>query len=76
MLIGSRPYTAETLELLLARHLSAPTPRLPEEHEALQPVLDRLMAKRPQDRYPSARALLDDLAQRFLPGVPAGDARA
>lgn len=61
MLTGSRPYEAETLQQLLARHRSAPAPRLPQECESMQPVLDRLMAKKVEDRYPSAGALLADL---------------
>jgi serine/threonine-protein kinase PpkA len=64
MLTGQRPFWAESLDLLLARHLSAPTPALPAEHAALQPVVARLMAKKPAQRYPSARALLEDLAER------------
>jgi class 3 adenylate cyclase len=66
MLTGQRPFRAESLDLLLARHLSAPTPRLPEQHSLLQPVVDRLMAKKPQERYPSARSLLDDIEERQL----------
>ena len=72
MLTGERPYKAESLDLLLARHLSAPTPQLPPEHQGLQPVLDRLMAKKPEQRYPSARALLDDLEERALLRTVAG----
>ena len=64
MLTGQRPFRAESLDVLLARHLSAPTPALPSKHKALQPVVDRLMAKQPEDRYPSARALLEDLDDR------------
>jgi hypothetical protein len=64
MLAGERPFRAESLDVLLARHLSAPTPMLPPAHAALQPVVERLMAKRPADRYASARDLLDDLARR------------
>lgn len=64
MLAGERPFRAESLEELLARHLNAPTPPLPAEHRGLQPVVDRLMAKRPQDRYPSALALLAELDER------------
>ena len=60
--------------MLLARHLNAPTPRLPLEHEGLQPVLERLMAKRPEERYPSAQALLDELSQRPLLRTLAGPA--
>jgi serine/threonine protein kinase len=61
MLAGQRPFQAESLDVLLARHLSAPTPGLPPQHAALQRVVDKLTAKKPQERYPGARALLDDL---------------
>jgi serine/threonine-protein kinase PpkA len=66
MLTGQRPYFAESLDALLARHLSAPTPELPAAHAALQPVLEKLMAKRPEARYASAPELLRDLEQREL----------
>ena len=72
LLTGARPYSAETLDLLLARHLTAPVPQLPAEYEGLQPVLDGLMAKDPAQRFASARALLDDLAQRPLLRTLAG----
>jgi serine/threonine-protein kinase PpkA len=63
MLTGRRPFLADSLEVLLAHHVSEPTPALPPAHAALQPLLEKLMAKRPQDRYPSAQALLDDLTR-------------
>ncbi|HYE41483.1 MAG TPA: protein kinase, partial [Ramlibacter sp.] len=66
MLTGSRPFTGETLDLLLALHLTAPPPRLPPDLEGLQPILDRLLAKAPHDRYGSARELLDDLGRPEL----------
>jgi serine/threonine-protein kinase PpkA len=71
MLSGARPYSADSLDLLLARHLSAPTPQLPAPQAALQPVLERLMAKHPRDRYACTRELLDELAQRGLLGAAA-----
>ena len=64
MLTGERPFRAESLNLLLARHLGAPTPALPAAHADLQPVLERLMAKAPQDRFPSAGAFLAELQDR------------
>jgi len=67
MLAGQRPFRAESLDVLLARHLTAPTPRLPEEHAALQPIVERLMAKKPQERYPTAEALLADLQRHRSP---------
>ena len=60
--------------MLLARHLTAPTPRLPLEFEGLQPVLEKLMAKQPEERYASAQALLDELAQRSMLRTLAGPA--
>ena len=66
MLTGERPFRAESLELLLAQHVSAAPPVLPAPHAALQPVIERLMAKKPGDRYPSARALLAELEERSL----------
>jgi class 3 adenylate cyclase len=75
MLAGERPFRAESLDVLLARHVFAPTPSLPEAHAALQPVIERLMAKRPADRYASARALLDDFAQQVLVHPSAAPAR-
>ncbi|NNU44033.1 protein kinase domain-containing protein [Ramlibacter montanisoli] len=66
MLAGARPFAGETLELLLAQHLTAPAPRLPEDLTALQPIVDRLMAKQPQDRHASAGALLEELGRPEL----------
>jgi serine/threonine protein kinase len=72
MLAGERPFGGETLDLLLARHLTAPTPQLPEGLLGLQPVIARLMAKQAGDRYPSARALLDELERPELLRMLAG----
>jgi class 3 adenylate cyclase len=72
MLTGERPYRAESLDVLLARHLSAPTPQLPAEHAVLQPVLERLMQKKPEQRYAAARDLIDALEERALLRTVAG----
>lgn len=72
MLTGSRPFQADSLTLLLAHHVSAPVPRLPLEHEGLQDILDRLMAKQPEQRYASAASLLHDLRQLPLLRTIAG----
>ncbi|MBX3656652.1 MAG: protein kinase [Ramlibacter sp.] len=62
MLAGRRPFAAETLEQLLAHHLHAPTPALPAQHARLQAIVNKLTAKKPEERYVSAQALLADLA--------------
>jgi class 3 adenylate cyclase len=66
LLAGFRPFRAESLDQLLALHVSAPTPALPLAQALVQPVIEKLMAKKPEQRYASARALLDDLARRKL----------
>ncbi|MBG9389949.1 protein kinase domain-containing protein [Caenimonas aquaedulcis] len=66
MLVGHRPFRAESLNLLLAHHISAPTPALPQAHASLQPVVERLMAKDPGARYATPAELLADLDQRAL----------
>jgi serine/threonine-protein kinase PpkA len=72
MLTGHRPFRADSLDVLLAHHLTAPTPELPQAHAPLQPVLEKLMAKKPDDRYPAAQALLQDLEERSLLKTVAG----
>ncbi|WP_411880641.1 protein kinase domain-containing protein [Polaromonas sp. YR568] len=61
MLAHRRPYIAESLELLLAKHLNAETPALPAAHSDLQGVVNKLMAKKTEQRYESAEAFLLEL---------------
>jgi class 3 adenylate cyclase len=61
MLTGTKPYHAQTAQALLQMHVQAPLPQLPGAHRKLQPVLDRMLAKNPQERFQSATALLDAL---------------
>jgi hypothetical protein len=37
---------------------------LPKGLAGVQGIVDRLMAKQPEERYPSARSFLDDLDER------------
>ena len=61
MLTGERPFRAERLIELLDAHVTAPVPSLPAEMAHLQPILNELLAKAPEERYESAEALLQDL---------------
>ncbi|MET0310828.1 MAG: protein kinase, partial [Burkholderiaceae bacterium] len=63
MLAGARPYRGDSLQELLERHMTAPTPALPEHHRNLQPLVNRLMAKEPGERHGSAQDLLHDLGR-------------
>ena len=61
MLAGSLPYLGGNLAEIFAGHRSAPVPRLPQRMLRYQPIIDRLLAKNPDDRYASAALFLDDL---------------
>ena len=61
MLTGALPYTAATPLAVLYKHQYAPLPLLPPEYKDLQAILETLMAKHPEERYPRARDLLNDL---------------
>jgi len=42
----------------VSQHISAPVPRLPEELAEHQCLVDGMLAKRPEERFESAEALL------------------
>jgi serine/threonine protein kinase len=62
LLTGRKPYHASSAQELLNLHINAPVPLLPPEHQHLQAVMESMMAKDREQRYPSAQTLLDDLA--------------
>jgi serine/threonine protein kinase len=66
LLTGRKPYHASSAQELLNMHINAPVPMLPPEHAQLQAVMESMMAKDRDQRYPSAKTLLDDLAQLGL----------
>jgi eukaryotic-like serine/threonine-protein kinase len=66
LLTGRRPFKAGTAMGIIYRHAHAPRPRLPERLRRVQPILDRMLAVEPAERYQSAEELLralDDLGQ-------------
>lgn len=66
LLTGRKPYHASSAQELLHLHSSGEVPLLPPDHAHLQAVLESMMAKDLEQRYPSAKTLLDDLAQMGL----------
>ena len=56
MLTGRKPFTAEKPMAIVYLHRKAPLPVLPEPLLGLQPLLERLLAKAPADRFESAAA--------------------
>jgi len=67
MLTGAKPFTARDWAPLLRQHINAPIPRLPAQLSAYQALVDRLLAKRPEDRYQSASEVLEAVDRSFVP---------
>jgi serine/threonine protein kinase len=65
MLTGAPPFDGEDSQEIVRRHLSEPVPVKTLSHDRIPPWLSRIvvrcLAKRPEDRYPSAQALLEAL---------------
>jgi serine/threonine protein kinase len=69
MLTGGKPYRAESPMGLIYKHRKEPVPQLTAGLDGLQPLLEQLLAKLPEERFPSALAAaeaLDRQLERFL----------
>jgi serine/threonine-protein kinase PpkA len=72
LLTGDLPFHgADALAVALA-HIEQPVPRLPAQHGAWQPFIDRALAKGPEQRFHDARAMLAalDAVERALDAPP------
>ena len=58
LLTGKRPFESEDPFALAFMHMHQPIPALPSEYRELQPIIDRLLAKAPEDRYASTDELI------------------
>jgi len=68
MLTSRKPFVASTPMAVLYMHGNAPVPTLERDHAQYQPLIDRLLAKEPGDRFASANELLDHVG-RFQSGA-------
>jgi hypothetical protein len=67
MLIGRKPYTGSTAMEVIYKHKRAELPPIEPQYAAYEPLLRRLLAKEPVDRFQSARELLDAVAELKAP---------
>src|SRR3954469_10276992 len=63
LLTGQRMYAAGSLVALFEMHKTAPIPKLPESLARHQRFLERLVSKKPEDRYRSAEQALTALME-------------
>jgi tRNA A-37 threonylcarbamoyl transferase component Bud32/FixJ family two-component response regulator len=62
MLTGSHMFEGDNAPQLAYQHVHGPIPKLPKRLAGYQPLLERLVAKRPEDRFQSARELFNYIA--------------
>ncbi len=67
MLIGRKPYTGASAMEVIYKHKRAELPPIDAKYSSHEPILQRLLAKSPQDRFQSARELLEAANQLKIP---------
>jgi len=73
MLTGEPPYQASDPFTVALMHVTQPVPTLPPEHAWLQPLLDGLMAKVADNRFPTGDAFIAAVEQ-LLAAAPEAEA--
>ncbi|HVH34137.1 MAG TPA: protein kinase [Tahibacter sp.] len=71
LLVGRVPYHAEDSLAVGIMHITQPLPQLPVEYKALQPLLDLLLAKEPEQRFQDGAAVaaaIENIERRFERG--------
>jgi serine/threonine protein kinase len=63
LLTGRVPFHADDSLAVGIMHITQPIPILPEHLQALQPLLNRMLAKQPDDRYQNGAAVADAIEQ-------------
>lgn len=63
LLTREKPFKANTPMALIYQHVHADIPKLPEKFSNFQEIIDRTMAKHPEDRYQTARELIEVLEE-------------
>ncbi len=64
VLTSYAPYEATDPLALMLKHLNEPIPELPKSYKQFQPIINKLMAKQVDQRYSSARELIEELEQQ------------
>ena len=63
LLTGHKPYSGGSEIDTIFRHINAPTPELPERLSRYQELINRTMAKSPDDRFDNASMVVEYLKQ-------------
>lgn len=61
LLAGNKPYIARSAASIIYKHINATIPRLPDNVSQYQEIIDKSMAKKPEDRYQNAAEFIEVL---------------
>jgi len=61
MFTGKVPYDADSTIAIVFKHIDAPIPLLEGDQEIYQTLLNKLMAKQPEDRYLTCQEIIEDI---------------
>ncbi len=75
MVAGRIPFDGDTSWTLIFKHINEPPPSIEGIQPAIQGVIDRALAKKPEDRYQSARELAADYLEAIGLVAEAGTLR-
>ncbi len=67
MLTGRKPYTGGSAMEVIYKHKRAELPAIDSQYAIYEPLLRRLLAKSPADRFQSAREVIGEVAELKIP---------
>lgn len=68
MLTGAKPFDSETAMGVIVKHRQAPLPELPAACQVFEPLVRRMLAKLPADRFQSVEEVLAWQPSDWVPG--------
>ncbi|MBU3057380.1 serine/threonine-protein kinase [Pseudomonas indica] len=69
MLTGTNPFRAGSYPQTVLNHMQMPPPQLPPALAAYQPLLERMLAKQPDERFANCRELLEAIEEATEPDM-------
>lgn len=66
MLTGRRPFSSVSAMGVIYKHAHSPRPELSQELKYFEPIVHRMLALDPEQRYPTAESVLEDLTKSAI----------
>ncbi|WNO10008.1 serine/threonine-protein kinase [Teredinibacter sp. KSP-S5-2] len=66
LLLGENPFRGKSFSDTAIRHIKMPIPTLPEHLKLFQPLINKMLAKEPGDRFASCDELIQEIRQHAL----------